>query len=1769
MRKKILLLITMCVTLFSGVLTVEQTHSAEPATFTTLREVDKWTFNEYRYRITKEFFVLQSTFEIDKIIDEGAANKILNYAKAWYNYLPDNLNNENNYNKLVISLKRGLKYPNNEINYTAIRNAIKVYLLDADIQEVTWTIQGEPLVGNAPLVTTLRARVSDPSWSKITSWTYTWWMDIAGKRKVIGNKPSLSYTFSQEWNYIVFLDVKSSHRNSAWNTDVLPYSWQVEISVKEKIASVIFRISGKKIPSSDEIKFSPEEASYWLIFDATSSVPSTGTKFLETSWDFGNGVVKSYKGSPRIERVVYSREWEYDATLRLKTNQLNTIVKNFRVMVHKPIASISSSQDEWFIGDKFVFKALAHWRNKSLSYIWEIIDLEADNILIKKSWNIFNYSFENKGRYSVKLRITDAAWNFDVDTKDIYINSRPPIANFKASIPMKNKPNKVYLDASSSFDPDFSDDGKLKYSWTIDGQEVNLEEPNDSGSTGYYTFSTIWEHSVIVQVEDPDNITSVSKKSVMVNSTLSLDFETYPRVIQREGFIKLVANSPEAKFYEWDFGDGQKKSWTDDILNHSFTRSWVFPVKLTVRGKDNKSNSHTKLVYVGDSKNPVAIIGLSKKAWFDFPKEENACEWNDAYIISRKDNVTFSSNESINTNGLASWLETSWKIGKDKYSSAPSRSITFDELGCSPIKLTVKSAQEKTTNSQTIWVKVVNLKPTLSALSITPVDINSDPVVVNLNAVWAKDIDGVIQSYLWFYTTDADDNPQDFRVTKTPSTSFVLPKIPGSYYFWVVLKDNNEEKTSSEDVIGRNSITLVWDNVNTPIVELSVSDSSTLIGDEIVFNATANNVLGKSIENESKFSWDLDGDGFYDKETDMGNISHKYAKSGTFYPKVKVKHKGFSNTRTLTVNVANKLVSDFSYISIGNKYVFLNKSQWVIDNMKWDLWDGTKKQNETKFVHTYSDKKSVHSVELTVAEWTKIKKSNQEVKRDLRNILTARKNWLNVFSYPWVNEEWVISIDEEESIFMYLWDSKWDHTYYGIDYDIDIDSDVNGWKDDDVDNSNNSSYKTGDPEEIVLNDQREQTIRLFLLDWELNTIDSKDITIIKTYILEGEEIDLNTIVFEWVSESSKIKIEKLKVMISDLEWENRIKGMKYIQKLQESWEDDMEKTKTILEFEWFLVESWVESTPDIIDLLESLLVEWQDEGDEKEIAFQALKALTPASIECSVEEWTCSELLISKLETIKNSSDVELNKSTWKEILAVVALDKSMTNKEKIDFKAILQVLVYSGLENIPVEVVEEVKVETPTQDSWEEGSLMTFLKGIWWWAAWIVWAIIILMIIFWTLDFLKNRKSWESFEDFVDEKTGDDVLGELANGVTDPLLVEDKQEEQVIATESLEDTPVMTESIEDTPVIKDENIPDWLWNSENSQTLESKKSEVETHSEENNVLEEVEDNKWDNMDADMWDNDFDLQEDTKVSDDTPDWLQDSLGWKEDEPTETTQETISEAEITQDLDEKVSASSDTPDWLQDSLTDKLPQKEEVVIDDDKQEEEVISTEDVKEEEPLIIETDEEEPIDLEKEIPDWLKTDNDWNDEELAEKHIAEQAKETKTETKEDDNIPDWLKGSLDDDAKIDAKSDAKKTDTVEAKEDIKVETKEQKIDKKDESIGKVQLDDDDVPDWLKWSMDDAKDVESDTKNSEKTPVKKQTPSAKKPKKQVEKKVPKKKTTEKKEEISPIKNKKSAKKSPKKTIKKDEKTAKEVDKTNELWDDGMTIPDWLKTDSDK
>ncbi len=1674
MKKKLLLLICLLVSLSFWFF--QKGYALDYNSFNVVKEVEKWSFIEYWSKIIREYYKISDSYELDQRLDTAWADRMMKHINAAYNYLPDSLGNENNRRSLIQSLKKAIKHPDDYTYFSLIKSKLDLFLWEADIQAIDGTIQAGPLEGNAPLTVTLRAKLVDPTGTKIPKNSYTWWMNIWWTRKKVGEGTSIVKTFTQEWSYTIFLDAKTSHKNKRGYGDVIPYSKSITIEVKEKIASVIVRVGWKKIPVDAEIKFSPEEWRYGLIFDASSSVPATATKFLETSWDFGNGIKKVYKGSPKIHRIIYVNEWEYDAVLKLKVNEWNVVTKAFRISIRKPIASIKFSNDEWYMWDKFIFTAVVHGPKKSLLFDWEIIDLDSDRVIFNKNGSIFNYTFKTKWRYSVKLKVKDSAGNIDIDNQDIYINSRAPIARFSISTPSRNKPNEVFLDATATIDPDYGDDGKLKYSWLIDWDRVNLEKANDNGSLWYYTFSSEGEHSIILEVEDPDEISALDKQTVSISSTLSVDFAISPNVTQRKKRVKFIAHSLEAQFFEWDFWDGVEIQWNKNTVEHSYRRSGTFTVTLVVKWKNNKRNSFSKDVYVWDTETPVALIEIEWEKGA-FVKREQACEWEDAYIISRSDRLSLSSNQSIDIDGEGSGLRISWKIGRDHYAITPVVKTQFDEVGCFPIKLTVTSIKWKTSDSKTIYVKVENEIPTLTAIGIQPVDINSDPVVINLSALWAKDRDGVIQSYLWYYTTDTDNEPQDFRVSKLPQTTFVLPKIPWNYYFWVVLKDNNEAKISSEDIIGRNSITLEWDNVNTPLVVLSVNDSSVLIGDSVDFSAKAESILWRNIEHNSTFSWDFDGDGFYERETNTWDVSYKYKRSGTFFPKVKVKHKGFSNTRTLKIDVANRLHPDFAYISIGNKYVLLDKSTGTIDNYKWDLWDGNTQQNKKSFTYKYNDNKSVHEVELSVAEGTTVKNSTKKVKRNGKNLLKAHKKGLNVFSYPAVNASGTIILDEEEPVYIYLGESKGDYSYYGIDYDIDTDTDLNGWKDDDVDNINSASYKKGDPEVIRLTNLREQTVRVFLLDKNKKTIDSKDIIIEKTYIEKLD--DGRPWVLEWASDEEKAKIEEIKDVVGKFNRKSRIKGMQLIAKLQEEWDDKTEKTKNIINIEKFLNRTW-ENEKDIEDLtntLESFIVD-SDGGisSEVKVSFQALKNLLPGDLECL---WSWTGWCVWVLEEIRDSNDIEKNRGKAKLILSAVQGNASMNAKEKQDVRAIMQILVYWWLDNVPNETIDWINSEpiievASTENPW----LMALIKKIGWWIVGIIGLLLLVMFVFWIIDFLKNKKTGESFEEFVNDKTADekeeDILWDFSWTIEEePLVTEIEpikkiEEEEVVVVEWSESK---------------EEIPDWL--SWNAQQEEKKEIEVEEPKievvegvkkiEEPEVLEVTEE-----VEEKITIEEEKLQEEENV------WI--SLSAPEEEESE---------EDPFDFDDETKIAEESPEWLQEDLIEQLPEKEELPVDN----EEIIIEEEVVEKGELVkIEKKGEKKKEIEENLSDWVDDEiPDWLQESVENTEDETGAKEEDL-SKEDDGIPDWLQWSLDD----------SKEEKEEPNEEISKKRGKEKVET-------VELDDEDVPDWLKWSTE---------------------------------------TTQEAEEIEDAEVWEELKK-------------KSDKKSDELWDDGMSVPDWLKTENEK
>ncbi|NVP17811.1 PKD domain-containing protein [Candidatus Gracilibacteria bacterium] len=1641
-------------------------YSAETneQSYTTLGVVDLKTFNEYRYKITDSYLDLRSKFEVDGKIDTYVSAKILQYATEGLKYLPDSLSNKNYYNYLKTSIEKGVKYPENSSFFEEIATSIENFLEKTTIQKVSGNVEAFPSTGNAPLTVTLRGNVKDPTGTKLENHNYTWWINEGGKRKVIGNKISLTYVFKEEGNYSVFLDVTSNHKNSLGNSDVLPFSSRADIVVKEKIASIILKVNNENLGQQEELKFLPDVARYGLLFDATSSTPTSGAKFTRTEWDFGNGVTRVNDGAPNVERVAYGREGEYTVKLKLTTNENKSVERKFILKINNPIATIRASNEEGFIGDKFTFSANPTGSSNNLGYSWKIIDIKNDKEILNKNSSTFTHTFSDKGKYNIQLYVTDPSGNTDLDYKIIHINSRAPEARFIYSVPYPNKPNTIFLDATSSFDADFSDDGKLKYSWIINGDRVNLDSPNFNGSNGYYTFSSVGDQSVVLEVTDPDDMTSQKTEKIKVNSILSVEFFAFPRVAQIGKTFRFVADSPQANFYEWDFGDGKKQGGKTDTISHVFDKSGVYNVKLKVVDQNDNSNTFSKNVYVGDTDTPFAFINIKDNLQNFASYRENECNGEGAYILNRVNTFSISGDESIDVTGENTGLSYSWKIGDVLYSSQ-SFTKKFDELGCTKVKLTVKSNKSGKESTKEVYVKVENLKPTLSSLDIRVKDLETDPVLVTLNAIGAKDADGVIQSYLWYYYTDVDPEPQDFRATKTDTTTFVLPKVTGNYYFVVVMKDNNETRSNSEDLSGsKYFITLTGDNVNTPILDLKVNNSSVSIGDEVVFTSNVENILGQNLNSKVSFSWDFDGDGFYDKETQTNTVTHKYESSGEKYAKVKVKHKGFSNTKTVVVNVANVLKPDFDYVSIGNDYIFFDTSLGSPKDYSWDMGDGNK-ITKPSFKYTYDDGKSTHLVTLKISEGTKSREVTKKVVKDLSNFIKSKKSGLIVFSNQLIDDNDTITLeDNSKKLYFYLGSNSGSISNYVADFDINYDSDLNGGNDDDEDNRFQDSYFSKNAILVDLNEAREQVVRLYTKDISGKLLGSKDIKIVKNYI--DESIDVNSIVFEGVSDSVKFKLEKIKLEVSNFPKEHKLKGLMYVQKLKEEWNDDREKTNVIIEFEGFIQEINLPKSKELIDLLESLLIEGEADKSEKSIAYNALKNLIPKGITCIEptsseikDGLTCYDLLVAKLDVIGENYNIDENKELGKIILENIAADTNMTVKQKTDFKAILNTFVYGSVSNIPVEEKEEVVQET--QDSSSKGlfdylSIIIKIFGV------IIVIVLILVGIYFVYYKSKNNDKDKSFTDFISDKTSQDSSKNINNSKVEDILGNDDSFN--FDFETTNKNNVITENKQE--------IPDWLkGNFSEDPLLEEKEKETPIE-----INPEIE-------------------------------------------PEVKSEVLPEFKVDDSIksennsDEKV---QEIPDWLKGSFS----------------------------EDPLLEEKEKETSIKINSEIEPEIKS------EVLPEFKVDDSNKLENNSDEKVQEIPDWLKGSF-----------QNSENELSKEEEPKLETKEEldaftKIDIEDDLVADSQ---ENLPDWLKGSFDSKSETKGgddflDTliQNNNNEDVVKNFDNESNNKT--------KKTTQTK--------KTSTKKNSKTSV--DNLIEKEDNKNDtELWDDGMKIPDWLKTDDDK
>lgn len=966
------------------------------------------------------------------------------------------------------------------------------------------------------------------------------------------------------------------------------------------------------------------------------------------------------------------------------------------------------------------------------------------------------------------------------------------------------------------------DGSNLNYAWIIDGVRTDLANPTRNGAMGRYTFDAVGTHRIVLEVSNKDGKTVSANKDITIDSLLSVKLIASPKIGRVGSSVSLIADSREAQTFEWQFGDGETDTSTTGRVSHVYKKAGTYSVSLTVRGRNSDSNTISRKVYVMDSTNPFAIITL-KRDNEDIIPTIDACDGKEAFVIDRAKAVNLSADDSVNADGTNQGITYAWKYGS-RNSSQKNFSYKFDELGCFPVTLTVRSQKTGEQDTMKSFVKVENLAPKFSSLSVTADKLESDPVTVTVTANNAVDEDGAIVSYIWYYYTAEDPEPQDFRVTRSPKTVFVLPRIGAKYYFAVILEDSNGLKINSDDVsTERYSLTLASDNINTPIISLKTSNTSVSVGQKVDFTVAAKNILGTDLAGKAEYKWDYNGDGFYEETTSTPTVSHVYDKPGSFNFKVKVTYKGISNTKYQTITVKNKIQPNLEYIAIGKKFIFLNTTKGFYTKAKWTLGDVISTTPDS-FVYDFGDEQVSGELTLEVSDGSDTKSTSTTLRRDVLNALKVKRSTdkLIYFSYPAADNDTIHITDPSEKLSLYLGESKGGAAKYGIDTDILVDSNLNGDPADDMDNKGTDSSVNGSVFTLKSFDvsAKEKTMRLSLYDANNAVIATKDIKVVYDFVdgtvaetLSGTTADALP---KDISETDKINLEKLKDMIRSAKDQDRLKMMQFFAQLQENWFDTREKTKTIIDFENYIDASSAldaKTKEAFYSLLEGFLLADTQVKDDIALAVKVLKSLIPKT------NPSYAQIMKNIDDILSHPTNTTLNKELGIFILNAIKDDTTIETKDKTIIKSQLQVIIYGGQNNIP-------KDAPAAEDVGTSGGVLDFLIGFGKVLGFIILLLLGLVLTLFTYFKVFNKDNNLGFQDFIiDRISGKHSTPTPPVSVaTTPVPKAEKPPVDVLANIT-PDHPIMDRRVEESPVVSPEpepettpslveentTIPDWL----------------------------------------------------------------------------------------------------------------------------------------------------------------------------------------------------------------------------------------------------------------------------------------------------------------------------------------------------------------------
>ena len=792
-----------------------------------------------------------------------------------------------------------------------------------------------PSSGPAPLTVTFNASAStDPSSETIPENNYfRYYRDVNWVDQVIWNKSVISYTFDKPGNHVVHLTVRSSNNNN-WIFD-----WQkdITVSVKPMSAAISLYANWKKLNSMEKMKFGTQEWINGIVLDWSATIPlwwrEIKTHSRKITWWNGFSLTKTIDWTPNSIKVVLPNEWEYKITLTTRDNEWNDISETYSIVLADPVAIIKMTPEEGTTSTKYVFDASSSYSVTSSIklYTREIFDTNW-NKLTTYQWKSISYQFVEPGSYTVKLTVTDNWWESNIDTKQVYVESSTPVAQFTYKWDSNwDYPSRYVLDASSSSDVDVANSvDTLYYSWSFSNPETtSIQNIEWNNKVVKVSFDTLWEQIVRLTVTDKYWKINEIEKSINVQSTLRPEIAVIPRATTWWNPITFIVQSNKKILtYSWNFGDWWSNFIQTNKISHTFNSIWAYSVTLKVNWENWDENSITEKVFIWEKNSPIAWYKVSNSI-NDIIREKDECKsWNvvyPAYKVTRYESITIDPSDSVNTKWTNSDLKYFFQPKYWEIYNTSSFRHSFSELWCTYVDMKVEDSSMWKYAEQRIRFKVYNALPSFDNISLSypqygnEVGIGLDPtsqntvndifngdtdLTVKVTASNAKDPDGFISYYKRYYYYK-DDPSRRLETKITPSNinyTYFQIKEPWEYMFWVTVYDNDEWRTSSEELLWNwPTVLLIQDTVNIdiPIVTLRSNKTTIDVWDEVTFDVVAKTISDRpDFAQERTIRYDFDWDRERDLITKDDHVTYVYEKpnSGWYIPKVWVLYRSYEWT---------------------------------------------------------------------------------------------------------------------------------------------------------------------------------------------------------------------------------------------------------------------------------------------------------------------------------------------------------------------------------------------------------------------------------------------------------------------------------------------------------------------------------------------------------------------------------------------------------------------------------------------------------------------------------------------------------------------------------------------------------------------------------------------------------------------------------------------------------------------------------------------------------